>query len=187
MLPLLPFCIAVAEFITANAPTIITAITVSLASAAYPPEKMCPEGVSCGVVYVDPSLSLTAKAFSNASIGTEESASLLKQLADASTEGERIKGGVTILGCFPEYTDLGKLEGMTYFNMEKEVFETLQQAGDDSIWVVNKQFLDDNIAAANKFVVTLGEGKTMGKWLEREIQYLLEHGYRLVNGIDIKK
>jgi hypothetical protein len=56
-------------------------------------------------------------------------------------------------------------------------------SGDDFVWAVNKQFLDNAIAAGNEFVVVLGEGRTAGRWLIGEIEYLLEKGYRLINGV----
>ncbi len=71
--------------------------------------------------------------------------------------------------------------------MPEEVWRTLSEAGDEYVWAVNKQFLDDSIAAGHSFVVTLGEGKTPGKYLQREIQYLLDNGYEWVDGILIRR
>jgi hypothetical protein len=39
---------------------------------------------------------------------------------------------------------------------------------------------------AHSFVVTLGEGKQFGKYLQREIDYLIKNGYKLVDGVFVK-
>jgi RHS repeat-associated protein len=116
-------------------------------------------------------------------LDSDEATGLVQQLAQAATRGKLTKGGTTLLGSFPEYLDQAKLEGLVHFDMPTQVWETLRQAGDDVVWAVNKQFLDNAIAAGNEFVVVLGEGRTAGRWLIREIEYLLEKGYRLINGV----
>jgi RHS repeat-associated protein len=116
-------------------------------------------------------------------LGSDEAPGLVQRLAQAATRNKLTKGGTTLLGSFPEYIDQAKLEGLVHFDMPTEVWETLRQAGDDYVWAVNKQFLDDAIAAGNEFVVVLGEGRTPGKWLIAEIEYLLEKGYQLIDGV----
>jgi hypothetical protein len=67
--------------------------------------------------------------------------------------------------------------------MPEAVWQTLSEAGDEVVWAVNQRFLDDSIAAGHRFVVTLGEGRTPGKYLQREMQYLLDNGYKWVDGV----
>ncbi|MGC8788277.1 MAG: hypothetical protein ACP5Q1_12705, partial [Anaerolineae bacterium] len=117
---------------------------------------------------------------------SSEGAKLIRQIAEASTRNGRVQGGMTMLGSYDEYINMAKLEGLTYFDMPKEVYEVLKQAPGDLVWEVNRQFLDESIAAGHSFVVTLGEGKEFGKYLQREIEYLIQNGYKLVDGVFIK-
>ena len=75
------------------------------------------------------------------------------------------------------------MEGLTYFNIDDELWKSLQLAGDEVIRAVNIQFLDDSIEAGHSFIVTIGEGKPIGKWLQMEIEYIQNKGYRLIEGI----
>lgn len=70
--------------------------------------------------------------------------------------------------------------------MPTEVWDILKASPDDLAWEVNRQFLDDSIAAGHSFVVTLGEGKSIGVYLQREINYLTSRGYHLVDGVLVK-
>jgi RHS repeat-associated protein len=128
-----------------------------------------------------------AKSLVGLGIHSDEATDLVRILAESSTRNGRIQGGVTLLGSFPEYIDMAKLEGITYFDMSGETWRVLSEAGEEYIWAVNKQFLDDSIAAGHSFAVTLGEGRTPGKYLQREIEYLVENGYELVNGIYVRQ
>jgi hypothetical protein len=106
----------------------------------------------------------------------------VRALAQASARNGRVTGGVTLLGSFPEYIDLAKMEGATYFDMPEQVWKTLSKFGEEAVWSVNRQFLDDSIKAGHSFVITLGEGKITGRYLQREIEYLLNNGYNWVDG-----
>jgi hypothetical protein len=119
-------------------------------------------------------------------VDSSDGAKLIRQIAEASTRNGRAPGGMTMLGSFDEYINMAKLEGLTYFDMPKEVYEALKQAPGDMVWEVNRQFLDESIAAGHSFVVTLGEGKEFGKYLQREIAYLTRNGYKLVDGVFVK-
>lgn len=92
---------------------------------------------------------------------------------------------MTMLGSYDEYINMAKLEGLTYFNMPSEAWDILKTTP-DLAWEVNRQFLDDSIAAGHRFVVTLGEGKPIGTYLQREIDYLIRNGYKLVDGVFVK-
>ncbi|MDH7475735.1 MAG: hypothetical protein QHJ74_17305, partial [Anaerolineae bacterium] len=118
---------------------------------------------------------------------SDETADVVKALAEVSTRNGRAQGGFTVLGSFPEYIDIAKLEGLTYFDMPEESWRILSEAGDEYAWAVNRQFLDDSVAAGHSFVVTLGEGRTPGKYLQREIQHLLDNGYEWVEGILVRR
>jgi len=67
--------------------------------------------------------------------------------------------------------------------MPEDIWRTLSTAGDEFVEAMNMQFLENAIASRKRFVVVLGEGKRPGKWLKKELQYLIERGYRLENGI----
>ena len=78
---------------------------------------------------------------------------------------------------------------MTFFNMPSQVWNILQQAGEEFVWEINKAFLDNAIAAGNRFVVAIGEQpggtglKPISGYLQQEIQYLLSQEYRWAEGV----
>ncbi len=123
-----------------------------------------------------------ARRLREVGLHADEAGELIKALAKASTHGDPASKYV-LLGSFPEYTDLAKLEGMTYFDMPGDVWNTLSAAGDEFVEAVNMQFLEEAIASGKRFVVVLGEGKAPGKWLKKELQYLIERGYHLEDGV----
>ena len=123
-----------------------------------------------------------ARRLREVGVHADEAGDLIKTLAKSSTRGDPASKYV-LLGSFPEYTDLAELEGMTYFDMPGDVWNTLSAAGEEFIEAVNMQFLEDAIASGKHFVVVLGEGKAPGKWLKKELQYLIERGYHLENGV----
>lgn len=80
-----------------------------------------------------------------------------------------------MLGGHPEYVQEGLRSGNTYFNMDDDVWNTL--AGTPFVDAINQRFLDDSIAAGHSFQVVLASGRSPGRGLQMEIQYLLERGY----------
>lgn len=106
---------------------------------------------------------------------------LVRTITDASTHNGN--SDYTLLGTFPEYTDLAQTEGMRYFNMPSATWDILAKTDPAYVRAINMQFLEDGIANGSRFVVTMGEGKVEGQWLQEEIQYLLNHGYHLVDGV----
>jgi RHS repeat-associated protein len=115
-----------------------------------------------------------------------DASALVREVAEASTRNGRVQGGITMLGSYDEYINMARLEGVTYFDMPKEAYDALTKASGDLVWEVNRQFLDDSIAAGHGFVITVGEGKEIGRYLQREIEYLTQHGYTLVDGVFVR-
>jgi hypothetical protein len=115
--------------------------------------------------------------------GSRYGARLVRQIAEAATRNGRERGGMTMLKSFDEYINMAKLEGLTYFDMPTEVYQALKQAPGDMVWEVNRQFLDQPIAAGHSFQVTLGGGKDFGKYLQGEMEHLTSNGYKFAEGV----
>jgi len=57
------------------------------------------------------------------------------------------------------------------------------------VWSINKAFLDNAIAAGDRFVIAINEQpgvtglKLISGYLQQEIQYLLSQGHRWIEGV----
>ncbi len=100
-----------------------------------------------------------------------EAADLIKTIARQSARN--VDATHILLGSYPEYKDLARLEGMGYFDMSPEVADLLKN-NPDLAWSVNKQYMDDAIAAGKKIAITLGEDRKIGEGLAEELKYLDE-------------
>ncbi len=85
--------------------------------------------------------------------------------------------GKTILGSYPEYIQMAKKGGNSYFDIGK-TWDELAKRG-QNVWEINKVFLDKVAAQGDDIIITLGRNKEPGKYLKKEIEYLTseEVGY----------
>jgi len=127
-----------------------------------------------------------AKRLAEIGQNVPETVDLVRQIARQSTRGELVRGGVVSLGHFravgdtPGYIDWANKVGAAFFNMEEAVYKQLA-SNPELVWAVNQQFLDDAIEAGVQFHLQISPANVRaGSYFEREIQYLLERGYQLV-------
>ena len=85
------------------------------------------------------------------------------------------------LGHYPQYAVTGDLEGLTRLQMSEATWRSLNTY---DLWLVNKAFLDQAIARGDKFVLTTDVQRY--SFFAEEIQYLINSGYKLVNGMLVK-
>jgi len=127
---------------------------------------------------------LSASMLLKASENTPEALALVKALAKQGTKGELKQGAIVSLGHFgevlgrPGYIDWAKKTGAVYLDLDPAAYEMLHSAG--KWWEVNRQFLDDAIAAGADFHLQLPNAIKADSYFQREIDYLIEKGYRLV-------
>jgi hypothetical protein len=89
------------------------------------------------------------------------------------------QGGTSVLGHFPEYLVRAEQLGASRFNIPAELWARMSPA---QRWAANQKFLDDLVARGDQAVLTTRVGRvTVGSTLEREIQYLLNRGYQIVD------
>lgn len=82
---------------------------------------------------------------------------------------------VVVIGHYPEYLVLAERLGATFFSVSQEIWDTLNE---DGRWQLNRSFLDHEIERGSIFILaTPMEELRRESWLEREIQYLLNHGF----------
>lgn len=79
--------------------------------------------------------------------------------------------GDTVLGLFPGYIDKATSRGASYFDVGDE-WSRVVARGDDP-WTLNQTFLNDRIAAGDRFLLSVSKQDIRpGSYLEQEIQYL---------------
>jgi len=127
---------------------------------------------------------LSAGMLLRAGENTPEALTLVKALTKQGTKGELKQGAIVSLGHFgevlgrPGYIDWAKKTGAVYLDLDPAAYEMLHSAG--KWWEVNRQFLDDAIAAGADFHLQLPNAIKADSYFQREIDYLIEKGYRLV-------
>lgn len=89
-----------------------------------------------------------------------------------------IKGprGKSVIGRYddtPNYIDVGKRDGLNYFDLGSAGNKMTRSQQ----WAANKKFLDEAIKRGDVFVLS-SEGVKVGSGFDREVYYLLDHGYR---------
>ncbi len=97
-----------------------------------------------------------------------------------------VDSSTTILGTTGTYDVIGETKGYSYFKMDSELWSQLESEAMknyDEIWKVNKQFIDDQIDAGNRILLSndpyqgyyFDDGSR--RFYQREIDYLKELGY----------
>ena len=96
----------------------------------------------------------------------------------------------TILGATGSYDVIAETQGYSYFKMEDDLWSKLENEtikNYDEIWKVNKQFIDDQIEAGNRILLSndpyqgyyFADGTK--RFYQRELDYLKELGYSFEN------
>ena len=86
--------------------------------------------------------------------------------------------GDTVLGHFPGYIEKAQARGASYFDIG-DAWEGLTDA---QRWAANKHFLDTRIAAGDRILLSQVKNTiNSGSYLEQEVKYLLDNGYKWVN------
>ena len=86
--------------------------------------------------------------------------------------------GAVVLGRYPTYLALAEKLGAQVFSIAKVVWNTMSSTAQ---WAANQAFLDKTIQAGQKFTLSANAYKAVpGTSFYKEIQYLLAHGYKIV-------
>jgi RHS repeat-associated protein len=109
-------------------------------------------------------------------IGEDEA----QKLAKASTLNAGT--GYVALGHYPEYAVTGDFEGLTRLQIPDATWRSLNTY---DLWRVNRAFLDQAISRGDRFVITTDVQRY--SFFAEEIQYLIDNGYKLVNGMLVKQ
>jgi RHS repeat-associated protein len=97
--------------------------------------------------------------------------------AAAATSEMAEEAGTSVIGHYPEYTNLAQELKANYFSIPKEQWSAMTET---ERWAANQKFLDDAIARGDTFrLATRLKDVREGSSLEKEIQYLLKSGYKL--------
>lgn len=85
-----------------------------------------------------------------------------------TSKGSGNGSGVTVIGSYPQYTQLAQKMGANYFSMPAEEWAQMTPAEQ---WAANQAFLDDAIARGDTFVFS-NDFAPAGSFYEQELQYL---------------
>lgn len=94
------------------------------------------------------------------------------------------KGGISVLGHYPEYVKLANKLNAKRFNIPTEIWKKMTDA---ERWIANQKFLDRMIARGDKIRLATPLNKVRpGTYYERELNYLFGKGYRVKGNYLIK-
>jgi hypothetical protein len=85
-----------------------------------------------------------------------------------------VGNAVRVIGRLGEYEDFARSDGLAFFRVSDEVWNSLDDAGR---WSLNRAFLDDAIESGDEFIIKAGDFIPSGSFLDREIRYLRDRGY----------
>ncbi len=91
---------------------------------------------------------------------------------------EGVQTGQTVLGKYPDYIMLANRLGARRFSIPPQIWNQMSRAEQ---WAANRRFLDRLIARGDEVVLSNpvhNIGEVTG-WFAQELQYLVQHGYRL--------
>jgi len=104
-------------------------------------------------------------------------AAMVPVVGMAATGGKTIKKGVSVLGHFPEYMNIGEKIGARVFKIPTKYWNEMTEA---QKWMSNKKFLDRMIKRGDDIMLATPINKIKpGSYYQKEIQYLFEKGYKL--------
>ena len=97
-----------------------------------------------------------------------------------------VAGPIRVIGSFPQYLHRAGELGAKAFSMPPDIWNRMSEA---QRWLANKTFLDRGIKEGSQFLLESSkEVYQYGKYLQMEIQYLLQNGYHFVeNGTKLIK
>lgn len=103
-------------------------------------------------------------------------------LALAPEEKLAPKAGAIVIGHFPQYLSLADKLGSRAFNIPIAIYKRL---GPVAQWAANKKFLDRAIARGAEIILATDPARVRaGSELYKEISYLMQKGYRLMQDTD---
>lgn len=96
---------------------------------------------------------------------------LVKTLAPAKRAS-----GSTVLGHYPEYSNLADSLGHRWFDIPTQAWEKMSEA---ERWAANQKFLDRTISRGDEILLSTPLDKVRpGSYFARELEYLSSKGYR---------
>lgn len=84
-------------------------------------------------------------------------------------------GSIAVLGSYPQYIAKAIEIGASFFQIPMDAWDNMTEA---QRWAANTAFLDQAIANGATFLVESAKAIRDSSFLYREIQYLLDHGYK---------
>ena len=102
-----------------------------------------------------------------------------------STAAKQVGREVRVIGHFGEYLEMAaKIPGSKTFHIPPKIAELMTEA---EIWSKNRRFLDAGIRKAQEFILATPLNRVkLGSGFAKEIDYLLEHGYKFAkNGLSL--
>jgi hypothetical protein len=87
--------------------------------------------------------------------------------------------GITVIGRYPQYLDLGSRIGGRVFNIPNDVWNKMSEA---ARWAANQKFLDRAICRGDKFLLSDDAlNAPSGTIFKKEVEYLLSRGYEIID------
>jgi RHS repeat-associated protein len=102
---------------------------------------------------------------------------LAKDIAEqVMTDASKSKQGLRVIGHYPDYITAAKNLNARFFSVPEKFWKAMSQA---QRWTANKKFLDRAMNRKESFLLATPRDKIRrGSDLEREVEYLLEKGYK---------
>ncbi len=109
----------------------------------------------------------------------------VNQLAERATHNltaDTVVLGKYIEGSASSYERVAKAQGATYFELPGTSWsEAVTQLGAEKMWLINRKFLDDQIAQGKSFVFTADPAAApKGSFTAQEFAHLMNSGYKLI-------
>jgi hypothetical protein len=97
--------------------------------------------------------------------------------AAAKTEKVIVKKGTSVLGHYPEYTELAAELGARRFKIPTEIWNKMTAAEQ---WAANQKFLDRLILRGDNIRLATPLNKVKpGSFFQKELDYLFQKGYKI--------
>ncbi|HUM71489.1 MAG TPA: hypothetical protein PLK31_21890, partial [Chloroflexota bacterium] len=116
---------------------------------------------------------------------SDEGIKLIKEIAEQGTKGDLKAGARVSLGHYddiagsPGYVKWAKNNAdSVYLSVDQAAYDMLKESG--QWWDVNRQFLDDAIAAGAEFHLQFPGAINPKSYFQQEIDYLIGKGYQMV-------
>lgn len=107
---------------------------------------------------------------------------LLAEKATHNLTADTVVLGKYIEGSASSYEQIARAKGATYFELPGTSWsEAVTQLGAEKMWLINRKFLDDQIAKGKSFVFTADPAVApKGSFTAQEFAHLMNSGYKLI-------